>query len=185
MEAMLSSVEFESRSERNSKKKAENRTKAAEGKARDAEKRASDVEKRASEAEATLWRAKNELASARAEYDRYVQVALPAALEDAWRQAVEDFNAHLLAEYKDGMRDMKAGFALTNHTVTWVDWSFVLEMSKETAAEEEGVQAVEEGEVTGAAREPEEVVIIDEPEQLTNAVPDAPASEFTLPGQLD
>ena len=61
----------------------------------------------------------------------------------------------------------------------------MLEMSKETAAEEEGVRAVKEGEVTGAARELEEVVIIDEPEQLTNAVPDAPASEFTLPGQLD
>ena len=88
------------------------------------------------------------------------------------------------------MRDMKAGFALTNPTVTGVDWSFVPKMSGETVAKEEGIRAVEEGEVTGVARKPEEV-IIDEPEQPeipeqpTNAVPDAPISEFTLPGQLN
>ena len=99
---------------------------------------------------------------------------------------------------------MKAGFVLTNPMVIGVDWSFVPEISRETAVEEEGTGAVEEGEViravrgsqevvevTGAAREPEEIVVIDEPElteipeQSSAAVSDVPTSDSILPGQLD
>ena len=165
------------------------------------------MEKRASEAETALKRVEDELASLHAEYNRYIQVALPATLEDARQQEVEDFkqseefNSRLLAEYKDGMRDMKASFALTNPTVTGVDWSFVPEMSGETAVEEEGTGTVKEGEVTGVARdpvevveatgvarEPEEFVIIDKleqaeiPEQPSAAISDVPASESVLAG---
>ena len=42
----------------------------------------------------------------------------------------------MLAEYKEGMRDMKAGFTVTNLSVAGVEWSFVLEVSGKTAAEE-------------------------------------------------
>lgn len=58
----------------------------------------------------------DELASIRAEHSRYIDVALPAALEDARVQAVEDFlnsedfSSRLLTEYKKGMQDMKARF---------------------------------------------------------------------------
>ena len=112
----------------------------------------------------------------------------------------EEFNSRLLAEYKDGMRDMKAGFALTNPIVTGVDWSFVLEMSGETAAEEEGTGAVKEGEVTGVTREleevvevtrvtrePEKIIVIDEPEQAeilehsSTAVSNVSAGDSILP----
>ena len=95
---------------------------------------------------------------------------MPAALEDARQQAVEDFtqsdyfNSRLLAEYKEGTRDMKAGFALTNPMVTGIDWSFVLEVSEVTAVEGEVAQGVEEGEVTGTVRVPKEMVVVDEPE---------------------
>lgn len=47
----------------------------------------------------------------------------------------DHFNARLLAEYKEGMRDMKVDFAMTNPTVTGVDWSVIPEVSGETAVE--------------------------------------------------
>ena len=65
-------------------------------------------------------------------------MALPAALEEARRQAVEDFlqsedfKDRLVAKCKEGMRDMKASFNLTNPTVTRVDWSFISKISRET-----------------------------------------------------
>ena len=85
MEVALSSAEFESRNARNFEKKAEDRVKAAKGRAKVAEKRALKADERASELEAVPWRSEHELASARSEYDRFVQAALPAALEDARR----------------------------------------------------------------------------------------------------
>ncbi|GMN48599.1 hypothetical protein TIFTF001_017760 [Ficus carica] len=193
MEEAVSLAEAEDRRVRDAEKKAEDKAKAAEEKVKAAEERAKDAEKKTSEAEATcrkvedaLRKAESDLASARSEYARYIQVPLPAAIEDAWQQAVEDFmqsedfNSRLVAEYKKGMQDMKAGFVLTNPTV-----------SGETAAKEEGVREVKEEEVTGAARVPEDVVVLDEPEQLaaseqpTNVVPDARASHYTLPDQLE
>ena len=76
-----------------------------------------------------------------------------------------EFDARLLAEYKEGMRDMKADFATSNPTMTGVDWSFVLEVSGETAVEEGEAQLeAEEGEVIGGARAVEDVVILDKPE---------------------
>lgn len=64
------------------------------------------------------------------------------------------------------MRDIKASFAANNLTVTGVDWSFVPEVSGETAAEEDVAPPVEaeKGEVTGGAHAAKDVVILDEPE---------------------
>ncbi|GMN50966.1 hypothetical protein TIFTF001_020133 [Ficus carica] len=76
------------------------------------------------------------------EHSRYLQEVLPVALDQARLQAVEEyqnsaeFNARLLAEYNEEMRDMKADFAMTKPIVTGVDWSFVPEVSGETVAEE-------------------------------------------------
>ncbi|GMN20150.1 hypothetical protein TIFTF001_050008 [Ficus carica] len=88
-----------------------------------------------------LRKAENDLASARAEHDRYIKF--------------EDFNSRLVAEYQEGMRDMKAVFTAANPSVVGVDWSFVLAESEETAIEE--VQ--EEGEVSCATNVPEDVVL--------------------------
>lgn len=41
----------------------------------------------------------------------------------------------MLAKYKEGIRDMKAGFAVTIPTISGVDWSFVPKVSREIAAE--------------------------------------------------
>ncbi|GMN49658.1 hypothetical protein TIFTF001_018831 [Ficus carica] len=98
------------------------------------------------------------------------------------------------------MRDMKAGFRMANPSVVGVGWSFVPEESGETAAE-----IIEEGEVSGVARAPEEVVVLDDLEpkaapevpaeqpaigmELPPAAPEVPAEEpaagqdFTLPGE--
>ncbi|GMN47283.1 hypothetical protein TIFTF001_016463 [Ficus carica] len=92
--------------------------------------------------EMALKKAEQELAAARAEHRRYLEVAFPATLVDARVEAVEEY-----------LR---------------VDWSFVPEESEETAAE----GAVEEGEVTGAAPAPENVVVLDDPDQPE--VPDQP-----------
>ncbi|GMN43112.1 hypothetical protein TIFTF001_012311 [Ficus carica] len=117
-----------------------------------------------------------ELAAARAEYKRYLEVAFPAALADARVEAVEeflrseDFRARLVSEYQEGMRDMKAGFIAANPSLVEVNWSFVPEESEETAAK----GAEEEGEVTGAAPAPENVVVLDDPDQPE--APDQPAA---------
>ena len=79
---------------------------------------------------------------------------------------------------------MKAGFIAANPTMIRVDWSFVPEESKETIAEE----APEEGEVSGAARASEDIMVLDEQmpapaKQLTND--QAPPGDLALPDQLD
>lgn len=153
--------------------------------------------------EESLQRAENELASARAEHARYIIVALLAALEYARAQAVEDFLgledfiSRLLVECKEGIRDIKAGFRQAN--LSMVDWSYVPEECGETAVEE----VPEEGEVSGATRVPEGVVVLNDPEQpvapeipaeqSSGQQPDehpvAPAlvsgSDFPLPDQID
>ena len=145
------------------------------------------------EMEEALRKTKNDLTSARAEHARYIQVTFPAAFEESRARVVEDFlqfedfNSRLVAEYKESMWDMKARFTMANPSVVGVNWSFVPEESEETAAEE--VQ--KEGEVSGAVRVPEDVVVLDDPvqpvatEQPTTPVLNVPASNFTLPDQLD
>ena len=165
---LVSSVNTEAKSARYGEKKAEEE--------KVAEEKAKDVEKRASQAKEAQKKAEDDLAAARLEHSRYLQVALPAALDEARRQLVEDyqqsdeFNARLLAGYKEGMWDMKDGFTLTNPTVTGVNCSFVPEASGETAAEGERAPEAEDGEVTRGSHVAEEVVIIDEPKQP--AIPD-------------
>ena len=124
---------------------------------------------RASNVEAAWNKAESCLASVRTDHAHYHEVAMPAYLEEAQRQAAEDylqsddFNSGMVTQYKEGMWDMKAEFNMYNPTVDGVDWSFVPEVSEEIVAEEHEDQ-VEEGEVTGATRVPKEVVILDEPE---------------------
>ncbi|GMN68534.1 hypothetical protein TIFTF001_037589 [Ficus carica] len=138
-------------------KRARNAEKLAEDKAKKAEKRASEAEDARKKAEEARKKAEDDLSTTRSEHSRYLQEFLPAALDQARRQAVEEyqnsveFNARLLAEYKEGMWDMKAGYAMNNPSVTRVDWSFVPEVSEETASEEGPVlqKGVEEGEMTG------------------------------------
>ncbi|GMN30142.1 hypothetical protein TIFTF001_044433 [Ficus carica] len=99
-------------------------------------------------------------------------------------QNSDEFNTRLLANYKDGMQDIKAGFNLTNPTVTGVNWSFVPEISGETTAEEGQVppEGLEEGEVTGGTHVAENMVVLDELEarELTQvqlwSVPDTGTS---------
>ncbi|GMN20210.1 hypothetical protein TIFTF001_043032 [Ficus carica] len=110
--------------------------------------------------------------------ERYVRVALPAALEEARAQAVadflgsEDFNERVAQMYREGMRDMKAGFTAANPSLVGVDWSFVPAESEETVAEE----PPEEGEVTGTTRELGDVIILDD--QVAEPEQPAPAESF-------
>ncbi|GMN74224.1 hypothetical protein TIFTF001_054982, partial [Ficus carica] len=140
--------------------------------------------------QAALRKAEEDLGSARASHQRYLEVALPAALEDAKATALaeylesEDFRARLVAEYNDGMRDMKAGFIATNPTLVEVDWSFVPDWSDQTMAEE----AAEVGEVTGEARLPEqppsgapEPAEQEQPLPLEQPVADLPSSPLMNP----
>ena len=86
---------------------------------------------------------------------------------------------------------MKAGFVMTNSTVTRVDWSFMSEVFRETVVKEEGVCIAEKGEVTSVVHASKDVVVIDEleepeaSEQPTNTVPDVSTSHYTILGQLD
>lgn len=148
---------------------AESRAKAARDAAREAEKKAQDrtesAEERARVAEhrleEALRKAKEELAAVRAEHTRYLDVALPAALEEARTQAMEDytqsedFESRLVTMYQDGMRDMKAGFTLANPSLVRVDWSFVPEDFEDE---------LEEGELPGVSL-PGDAIVLDEPEQ--------------------
>ncbi|GMN59819.1 hypothetical protein TIFTF001_028901 [Ficus carica] len=192
---------------------AEDRSKSAKEWARIAETDASNGEIVRCGMEEALRKAESDLASAQAEHDRYVKVALPAALEEARAQAVEDFqqsedfNSWLVHEYQEGMRDMKTGFTAVNPSLVGVDWSFVPAESEEGPAESEETVAEEvpeEGEVSGAARVSKDVVVLDDPEEpaapeqpvvseqpatLEQPVaPEQPPSEqpgFSLPDQLD
>ncbi|GMN58043.1 hypothetical protein TIFTF001_027132 [Ficus carica] len=75
-------------------------------------------------------------------------------------------HAEKVALEKEGMRDMKASFVMSNPTMTGADWSFMPKISKETAAEEiEAAQGgTEKGEMTGGEQVVEDVVVIDKPE---------------------
>ena len=164
---------------------------AAEGRVKDAEKRVSEAEAARVRAEETLRQVRGELASAKAEHVRFAEVDFPAALEAARAQAVDeylqsdDFNSRLLAEYQDGMRDMKAGFRHANPTLVGVDWSFVPAESGESDADEDDGQAAEEGEVTGATRTEDEVVVIDDAEPPPGSAAEEPRAAVPLaPSEL-
>ncbi|GMN31358.1 hypothetical protein TIFTF001_044569 [Ficus carica] len=90
------------------------------------------------------------------------------------------------------MRDMKAGFTAANPSLVDVNWSFVPAESEETVAED----PPKEGEVTGAARDPEEVIDLDdqeadddqvagsEPVLPTEALPAEPA-QAAAPAEIE
>ncbi|GMN54124.1 hypothetical protein TIFTF001_023261 [Ficus carica] len=146
------------------RKEAEDRAKVAEQRAKEAEGRqrfAEDLVQKADQAveeaetsnaelEEALHKAEQELTSARVEHERYVRVALPAAVEEARAQAVadflgsEDFNERVAQMYREAK-------------------------SEETVAEE----PPEEGEITGTARELGDVIILDD--QVTEPKQPAPA----------
>ncbi|GMN32800.1 hypothetical protein TIFTF001_048208 [Ficus carica] len=157
---------------RAAKDAAEEARKGAEDRAKVAEERAREAEGRQRFAEEL---AEQELASARTEHERYVRAALPAAREEARGQAVadflgaEDYNERVAQMYREGMRDMKAGFTATNPSLVGVDWSFVPIESEETVAED----LPEEGKVTGAARDLEDIIVLDD--QVTETEPPLPA----------
>lgn len=83
-------------------------------KAEEARRKVKEAHKRAEDDMIAIWY----------EHSCYFQEALPTVLDQNRQQAVVDyqrlaeFKAHLLAEYKEGMRDMKAGFSMPNLTVT-------------------------------------------------------------------
>ncbi|GMN65893.1 hypothetical protein TIFTF001_034952 [Ficus carica] len=183
------------------RKKAEDRVKAAEDRAKAAEEQqwfaedwaqkakqaTEEAETSKAELEEALRTAQQELASAQAEHEKYIRVALPVALEEARAKAVanflefEDFNARIVHMYHEGMRDMKARFTTANPGLVGVDWSFVSAESKEIVAEE----VPEEGEVTGAARELDDLIVIDDqvsgPEQPDMPKPQATPAEPQQP----
>ncbi|GMN54050.1 hypothetical protein TIFTF001_023174 [Ficus carica] len=165
------------------KREAVARAQAAEEELRRVEEWAKKAERDREEAETSRLemevakkKAEQELAAARAEHERYLEVAFPAALANAQAEAVEeflrseDFQARLVSEYQEGMRDMKAGFIAANPSLVDVNWSFVPEESEETAVE----GAAEEGEVTGAVPAPGNLVVIDDLDQPE--APDQPAA---------
>ncbi|GMN22474.1 hypothetical protein TIFTF001_040262 [Ficus carica] len=177
------------------RKAADDRAKVAKERAREAEGRLwfteeliqkadQAVEISKAEMEEALHRAEQELASARAEHEKYVRIALPAALEEARAQAVADFlgskdyNERVAQMYREGMRDMKAGFTAANPSLVGVDWSFVPAVSEETVPGD----PPEEGEVTGAARDPEDVIILDDQvaddDQVAETEPPLPAESL-------
>ncbi|GMN43141.1 hypothetical protein TIFTF001_012342 [Ficus carica] len=169
----------DARHARGAEKEARTAKEAVEEARKEAEDRAKIAEERAKEADGRQRFAEDlaeqELASARVEHERYVRLALPAALEEARAQAVadflesEDFNERVAQMYCEGMRDIKAGSTAANPSLVGVDWSFVPAESEETVAEE----PPEEGEVTGTAQELGDVIILDD--QIAELEQPAPA----------
>ncbi|GMN65244.1 hypothetical protein TIFTF001_034319 [Ficus carica] len=164
----------DARHARRAEKEARAAKEATEEARKEAEDRAKVAEERAKEAEGRQ-RFAEDLVQKADQAVEYVRIALPAALEKARAQAVadflrsEDFNERVAQMYREGMRDMKAGFTAANPSLVGVDWSFVQAESEETVAEE----PPEEGEVTGTARELEDVIILDD--QVVEAKQPAPA----------
>ncbi|GMN52477.1 hypothetical protein TIFTF001_021615 [Ficus carica] len=83
METDVASTKSEARSARNAEKKSTDKVKEIGEKLKDAEKRASEAEGARKEAEDARRKAENDLAAAHSEHSRYLQVALPAALDEA------------------------------------------------------------------------------------------------------
>lgn len=163
-EAAKEKAEDRARVTENKAKDAEDRLRFVEDMAQRAERAAEEAEISKAELEGALRQAQQELASARAEHERYIRVALPVALEESQAEAVarflesEDYEARIAQMYREGIRDMKARFTGANPGLVGVDWSFVPAESEETMAEE----ALEEGEATNTARELEDLIVIDD-----------------------
>lgn len=119
------------------------RSTAARGYANHMEELVGSVNSEAKRAKHAEKKAKNKAKAAEErvkEVGKNASQALSAALDEAEDyQQSNDFHVRLLAEYKEGMQDMKVSFAITNPTVTRVDWSFVPEVFGEIAVEGEGV----------------------------------------------
>ncbi|GMN58138.1 hypothetical protein TIFTF001_027232 [Ficus carica] len=182
---------------RDAEKKAIEEAKAADARAKAAKERAQRAEERVRAAEEWAQAAEKDSSDDRQQLEEAGQKA-EADLASPRAQAVDEylqsdeFQARLVAEYKDGMRDMKLGFTDANPTLVGVNWSFLPEESGETMVED----APEEGEVSGAVRAPEDVVVLDGDEQPTaSEQPVAPDQQAThtfditigdlFPDQLD
>ncbi|GMN62260.1 hypothetical protein TIFTF001_031350 [Ficus carica] len=182
---------------RDAEKKAIEEAKAADAWAKAAEERAQRAEERIRAAKEWAQAAEKDASDARQQLEEAGRKA-KADLAFARAQAVDEylqsdeFQARLVAEYKDGMRDMKLGFTDANPTLVGVNWSFLPEESDETMVED----ALEEGEESGAVRAPEDVVVLDGDEQPTaSEQPVAPDQQATnilditigdlFPDQLD
>lgn len=171
VEEKVREAESRATTARAGRKKAEKRASDAEQKVRDLEAKLSEAETaraqldaKCQEEGAARQRAEEALAAAERERSRLMQEELPRQLEQARRLAVEDymasadFKALLSAEYRNGFLDMKAGFRVSNPHIVGVDWSYALEVSEETAVEEEATPMIEEGEVTGEAMDFENLI---------------------------
>ncbi|GMN53243.1 hypothetical protein TIFTF001_022391 [Ficus carica] len=137
-------------------------------------------------AEVKRWRDAVKVASKKAkkaeERSSKADEARKKAKEQATRaeEARKKAKTRLLAEYKEGMRDMKTSFTLANPMLIGLDWSFMPEISGETVAEGEEavVREGEKGEVVKSTRSADDVVVIEQPEPPT----DQPTSDQ---GDLD
>ncbi|GMN65434.1 hypothetical protein TIFTF001_034490 [Ficus carica] len=146
----VKSIEADARAARRSEKDA----KTAWGVAEEAKRAA---EARAQAAEEELRRVED--LAKKAERDREEAETSRLEMEAAKKKAEQELEA-ARAEQK------RLVFISANPSLVDVNWSFVPEESEEPAVE----GAVEEGEVTGAAPVPENLVVIDDPDQ-----PEAPA----------
>ncbi|GMN47478.1 hypothetical protein TIFTF001_016646 [Ficus carica] len=180
---------------RDAEKKAIEEAKAADARAKTAEERALKAEERIRAAEEWAQAAEKDASDARQQLEeagKKAEADLAAARAHAVDEYLQsdEFQARLVAEYKDGMRDMKLGFTDANPTLVGVNWSFLPEESGETLVED----APEEGEVSGAVRAP--VVVLDGDEEPTaSEQPVAPDQQAThsfditigdlFPDQLD
>ncbi|GMN18886.1 hypothetical protein TIFTF001_045094 [Ficus carica] len=166
----------DARHARRAEKEAQTAKEAAEEARKKAEDRAKVAEEGAKEAEGRQRFTEDLVQKA----DQAVEEAetSKAELEEAQAQAVadflgsEDFNERVAQMYREGMRDMKAGFTAANPSLVGVDWSFVPTESEETVAEE----PPEKGEVTGAVRELGDVIILDD--QVAEAEQPAPTESL-------
>ncbi|GMN36693.1 hypothetical protein TIFTF001_042495 [Ficus carica] len=153
---------------RDAEKKAIEEAKAVDARAKTAEERALKAEERIRAVEEWAQTAEKDASDARQQLEeagRKAEADLAAARAlavDEYLQS-DEFQARLVAEYKDGMRDMKLGFTDANPTLVGVNWSFLPEESGETLAED----APEEGEVSGAVRAPDDVVVLNGDEEPT------------------
>nr|GMN67058.1 hypothetical protein TIFTF001_036115 [Ficus carica] len=166
---------------RDAEKNAIEEAKAADARAKAVEERAQRAEERVRAAKEWAQATEKDASDARQQLEEAGQKA-EADLASARAQAVDEylqsdeFQARLVTAYKDGMRDMKLGFTDANPTLVGVNWSFLPEESGETMVED----ASEEGEVSGAVRAPEEVVVLDGDEQPAAAEqPVAPDQQAT------
>lgn len=91
MEEQVTLANSEAKSAENTEKKAADKAKVAKEKLKDAENRASEAEDAPRKAEEVRRKADNDLATAQSKHSRFLQVAMPTALDEARQQAVEEY----------------------------------------------------------------------------------------------